>query len=94
MLIRELLHQDEARSIRLSVWKDGRGNLVMHLQELQREGDGVETYMMFNSWSPTVAREACTRATAKAVLGFYNAHIETARELVRARVASLQEVAS
>jgi hypothetical protein len=89
MLIKETLHKSDAKRIGLSVWKDARGNLVMHLQEFDIEGD-CETFILCQSWNTTVAREKCARATQAAAQRFYNANIALARQAVTDRVAVLE----
>ncbi len=88
----ELMYESPTKRIRLSVWKDSRRNLVMHLQEYDVDPSDpkFESFVMFSSWSLTVAREPCARATDKAVERFYNAHIAKARALVEDRKRVLE----
>lgn len=86
---KQTLYESDAKRIELSTWKDSRRCLVMHLQEWDRDDKGFESFMIFGSWSVTVAREACARATEAAFTRFYQAHIAKARETVAARVAML-----
>jgi hypothetical protein len=91
-LRKETMYKSSTKRIGLSVWKDDRKNLVMHLQEFDLDPayPGVETILVFKSWSVTVCRTPCARATDAAVTRFYDANIERARKLVAARVAVLE----
>lgn len=67
-----------------------RGELVFRLQEWDSQGDGFWGFMMFGSWSPSVAREPCKRATQKVVDSFYSRHFPLAKRMVDERVAVLE----
>lgn len=75
------------KRIRLSVWRNVNGHLVMHLQEFEVDGD-FESFMMYSAWSMTVAAEKVPRCTEKAVAAF----IEKYMPLARAAVADHVEV--
>ena len=92
MLRKETMYKSDTKRIALAVWKDSRKNLVMHLQEfdLDPADPGVETMIVFQSWSVTVCRTPCARATDAAVARFYDANIERARKLVDQRVPVLE----
>jgi hypothetical protein len=91
MLLKQKLYESATKRIRMSVWKHNT-SLVMHLQEVNIDPSepGVETFMLYQAWSKTVAREACARATKAAIDRFYAKHIEAARALVAERVKVLE----
>lgn len=88
MLKKETLFQNPAKRIELAVWKDGRGRLVMHLQEWDVDVAGYESFILYQSWNATIARDECARATKAAIQRFYDAHAPQAKLLVAARVAA------
>lgn len=86
---KETLLKTESKRIGLDVWKAARGGLTMFLQEWDRNGDGTESFMIFQSWSVTVATTPNLRATQPNIDKFYAANIEKARGYVDARAKVL-----
>lgn len=84
----ELMHETPERVIRLSIHKVYGGSVVMALQEWERDGNGFESFVMFQSWGPTVARRTFPVFTERALRAFYAEQIGRAREMVAARVAA------
>ena len=91
-LRKETMYKSATKRIGLSVWKDDRKNLVMHLQEYDIDPTDPtwESFTVFKSWCNRVCFTPCPRATEAAVTRFYDANIERARKLVAARVVVLE----
>jgi hypothetical protein len=90
MLKSKLMFQSPHKRIEMSMWKQ-RAHLVIHLQEFDTKPSdpGWKSFMMFQSWNPTIARVPCARATAKAVEAAWNEHMPAAVALVAKRVEVL-----
>lgn len=91
MLREELMHKSGSKVIKLYIMKTSRKSLKMFLQEYDVDPDepSIMSFTMFQSWNPTIANIPCARATEKAVQTFYNNYIETAKQMVKARVEVL-----
>lgn len=85
-LPRETLYESDTKRIEAFVLKTSRRELILSLQEWDRDAEGFESFAMFTSWGPNVAREACARATQAAVDRFWSAHIDAARAMATERV--------
>lgn len=88
---KEIVPVNERTRINIKMYRDQRGALIMWVQEvnIDPENPGWETFMLYSSWSHTVARCKYPRVTAKVASSFWDANIEEARSLAAQRVAVL-----
>ena len=88
---REVLFEGPGKRIEAYTLKV-RGELRLCLQEWDIDAQGFTSFMLFQSWGPTVAREKYARATAAAIERFWNAHLPAAKALVAERAKMLTTV--
>ena len=82
------LFENETKVITVSLIVYPGRALVMKLQEWDKEGDAL-TFVMMQSWGPTVAREDVKRATQPVKNAFVSRWLPEAKKLVSERVEAM-----